>query len=376
MRELEGLRRKVDAVDRRILQALNERARLSQAIGRVKRDRNEEVYAPDRERKVLDRLGRSNRGPLSREALEAIYLEIMSYSKSVAKPLQIAYLGPEFTFTHEAAQKRFGASVRYVPCASIADVFTEVDRKRCDYGVVPVENSTEGAVTYTLDMFIQSDLKIFDEVYLRISHHLLSRSASIRTVKNVYSNPQAFAQCRNWLEAELPGAKLIPLSSTAEAARRLMGYAARGGFKEAAEFVGKVSKNPKEDACIAGFLAAKKYGLKILAPSIEDQANNTTRFIVISRTGAKPTRSDRTSIVFELKDRVGALHDSLVPFKRAGINLTKIESRPSKKRVWSYYFFVDFDGHVRSGRVRRALARLDARCSFLKVLGSYPKAGA
>jgi chorismate mutase/prephenate dehydratase len=360
MRELVGLRREVDAVDARILGLLNRRARLSQEIGRVKRDRNQEVYAPEREREVLERLGRSNRGPLSREALEAIYLEIMSYSKSVAKSLRIAYLGPEFTFTHEAAQKRFGASVSYAPCASIADVFTEVERKRCDYGVVPVENSTEGAVTYTLDMFIQSDLKIFDEMYLRVSHHVLSRSKSIDTIRNVYSNPQALAQCRNWLEANLAGRHLLQARSTAEAAH----------------FVGKGSKNPKADACIASLLAAKKYGLNVLARSIEDHANNTTRFIVISRTGAKPTRSDRTSIVFELKDRVGALHDSLVPFKRAGINLTKIESRPSKKRVWSYYFFVDFDGHVRSPRVRRALARLDHRCSFLKVLGSYPKAGA
>lgn len=373
MKDLKLLRNKMDQVDDRLLTLLSKRAEYSKRIGQLKRDRKQSIYAPEREREVLDRLAKRNKGPLPKEALYTIYREIMSCSKSLARPLLIAYLGPEFTFTHEAAGKKFGASVTYVPCATVADVFTEVERERCDYGVVPVENSTEGAVTYTLDMFMQSDLKIFDEIYLRISHHLLSRSRSIETVKNVYSNPQAFAQCRLWLEANLPTGRPIGMASTAAAARYL-GYRQRSGVKEAAEFVGKKSKNPKEDACIASLLAAREYNLPVLARSIEDDPNNTTRFIVISRTEARPTRSDRTSIVFELKDRVGALHDSLVPFKKAGINLTKIESRPSKKRVWSYYFFVDFEGHVRSPRVRRALKELDQGCAFLKVLGSYPKA--
>lgn len=355
MADLKSLRKKVDRLDLEILSLLNERAGCSKEIGKIKRAGNQSVYSPDREREVLERLARLNRGPISKEAISSIYKEIMSYSKAIAKPLRIAYLGPEFTFTHEAAQKQFGGSVEYVPCASIADVFTEVGRERSDYGVVPVENSTEGAVTYTLDMFIQSDLKMFDEVYLRISHHLLSKSNSVKSVKAIYSNPQAFAQCRSWLEANVPGASHNPLSSTAEAAR-------------------KMSSLSKGSACIASLLAAKQYGLNVLARSIEDNSNNTTRFIVMSRTEAQATKNDRTSVVFELKDRVGALHDMLVPFKKARINLTKIESRPSKKRAWSYFFFVDFEGHRQDPRVRRVLKALERKCVFFKVLGSYPKA--
>ena len=369
MRELDALRGGIDRLDEKILGLLNHRAELTRRIGRLKTDRRQAIYSPDRVRKVLERLARLNRGPLSQRALQAVYREIMSDSKSAAKPLRIAYLGPEFTFTHEAAQKVFGGSVHYVPCTSISDVFTEVERERCDYGVVPVENSTEGAVTYTLDMFIPSDLKIYDEIYLKISHHLLSRSASAKSVKNVYSNPQAFAQCRNWLEANLPGVHLHAMTSTAEAAKRFVGYRLRGGFKEGAQ-----SARSKSDACIASLLAAKEYDLNVLARSIEDNPNNATRFIVISRTEAKPTRHDRTSVVFELKDRVGALHDILVPFRKARINLTKIESRPSKKKAWSYYFFVDFEGHRQENRVQKALKALEQKCVLFKVLGSYPKA--
>ena len=360
MKDLNALRKKVDSVDGRILTLLNERTALSKAIGDVKRGSNQSIYSPEREREVLKRLAGRNAGPISNEALCAVYREIMSSSKKAEKPLQVAYLGPQFTYTYEAAQKIFGASTGYFPCAAIADVFTEVERGRCDYGVIPVENSTEGAVTYTLDMFIQSDLKIFNEMYLRISHHLLSKASSLKAIKNVYSNPQAFGQCRQWLEANLPNASLLPRSSTAEAA----------------DFVGRTSRNHRQDACIASVLAAKEYKLNVLAKSIEDSANNTTRFIVVSRSEARPTRKDRTSIVFELKDRVGALHDMLVPFKKARINMTKIESRPSKKKVWSYYFFVDFEGHKEDPRVKQVLKALERKCVFFKVMGSYPKAEA
>jgi len=353
---LEGLRRKIDQLDDRVLGMLNERAVLSREIGRLKRDGNESIYSPDREKQVIDRLSKKNIGPLSKEAVWAIYKEIMSYSKNQMKPLRIAYLGPEFTYTHEASQKMFGKAVEYIPCASINDVFTEIERERCDYGVVPVENSTEGAVTYTLDMFIQSDLKIFDEVRLRISHHLLSKASSLKTIKTIHSNPQAFAQCRIWLEANLPGAKHVWRASTADGAEHV-----------------RRSKGVSE-ACIASVIASKQYGLNAIAGSIEDIASNTTRFIVISRNEAKPTKKDRTSIVFELKDRVGALHDMLMPFRKSRINLTKIESRPSKKKAWSYYFFVDFDGHRQDPRVRKVLNNIEARCVFFKVLGSYPKA--
>ena len=354
------MRAQVDAIDGKIIELLNERARASQKIGKLKREVGEGVYAPHREKEVLDRLKSTNRGPLTASAIEAIYREIMSSSIRLEKPVRIAYLGPEYTFTHQAAQKKFGSSVNYFSCSNISDVFAEVERGRSDYGVVPVENSTEGAVNYTLDMFIESNLKICAELYLPIGHHLLSNASSMKSINQVYSNPQAFAQCRLWLESNLPGAKLVSTSSTADAAK----------------YVSDHPKFSNETACVASLLAAKAYKLKVLAPSVEDNANNTTRFIVISRTEARPTNHDRTSIVFAIKDRVGALHDMLVPFRREKINLTKIESRPSKKKAWNYFFFVDFEGHHEEPAIRRALSELEGLCTFLKVLGSYPRAEA
>jgi chorismate mutase/prephenate dehydratase len=359
-RDVERVRRDIDTIDARLLSLLNRRALASQEIGRIKKREGRGIYSPEREKQVLDRLKAMNRGPLTPAAIDAIYREVMSSSISLEKPVQIAYLGPAFTFTHQAAQKKFGASVDYLSCDDIAGVFQMVENGKCDYGVVPVENSTEGAVSYTLDMFIRSDLKICAEVYLPITHHLLSRAKSLGAIRSVYSHPNAFGQCRLWLQKHMPGVNTIPTPSTTDAARA----------------VGRATKGAAHDAAIASPLAAKAYGLKVLARSIEDNAFNTTRFIVISRTEAKPTRSDRTSIVFEVKDKVGALHDILVPFKRARVNLTKIESRPSKKRVWSYYFFVDFEGHHGEPRVARALRQLRRHCSFLKVLGSHPKADA
>ncbi|MBI4432487.1 MAG: prephenate dehydratase [Candidatus Omnitrophica bacterium] len=357
---VEQLRKDIDSLDLKILALLNSRALACQKIGQIKAKEGQGVYAADREKEVLDRLKAANKGPITPQAIEAIYREIMSGSIHLEKPVSIAYLGPAFTYTHQAAQKKFGASVDYFPCTNISDVFAEVERGRCDYGVVPVENSTEGAINYTLDMFIDSGLKICAELYLSISHHLLSNASSIKKINQVYSNPQAFAQCRLWLESNLPGARLMPTTSTADAAR----------------YVAEHTQFKNETACIASILAAKEYRLNVLAKSIEDSANNTTRFIVISRAESKPTQNDRTSIVFEVKDRVGALHDILVPFQEARINLTKIESRPSKKKAWSYYFFVDFEGHNQEPRIQKALDVLQASCTFLKVLGSYPRADA
>lgn len=351
-------RKKIDSIDENILKLLNERAKESQKIGKIKRKEGQGIYAPHREKEVLDRLKAINGGPLSGAALEAIYREVMSSSISLEKPVRIAYLGPEFTFTHQAAQKKFGASVNYFPCSNISDVFAEVERGRSDYGVVPVENSTEGAVNYTLDMFIDSSLKICAELYLQINHYLLSNAASLKTINQIYSIPQALAQCRLWLESNLPGARQMSSASTADAAR----------------YVAEHPQFKNEIACVASLLAAKEYKLKILAPSIEDAANNTTRFIVIARTEAQPTGNDRTSTVFAVKDRVGALHDILVPFQKAKINLTKIESRPSKKKAWNYYFFVDLEGHAQEPRIAKALAELEKQCTFFKTLGSYPKA--
>ncbi len=355
---VDNVRKKIDALDTKILELLNERARSSQTIGKIKRQKGQGIYAPHREKEVLERLKALNKGPLTPAAIDAIYREVMSSSISLEKPVRIAYLGPEFTFTHQAAQKKFGASVEYFSCTNISDVFAEVEKGRSDYGVVPVENSTEGAVNYTLDMFIESPLKICAELYLPISQHLISNAASLKSVNQVYSKPEALAQCRLWLEANLPKAKLMPTSSTTAAAK----------------FVAEHPQFKNEIACVASILAAKAYDLKVLAPEIEDGPNNTTRFIVIARSDALPTGKDRTSLVFSVKDRVGALHDILVPFQTAKINLTKIESRPSKKKAWNYFFFVDFEGHAREARAEKAIKELDKHCSFLKVLGSYPKA--
>jgi len=355
---VDKFRQLIDAIDNKILELLNERASTSKRIGKIKVKEGQAIYAPHREKEVLDHLKSTNKGPLTASAIEAIYREIMSSSISLEKAVRIAFLGPRFTYTHQAAQKKFGASVDYFPCSNISDVFAEVERGRSDYGVVPVENSTEGAVNYTLDMFIESGLKICAELYLPISHHLISNAASLKTINQVYSNPQAFAQCRLWLESNIPSARLMPTSSTADAAR----------------YVADNPRFAKEIACIASHLAAKEYKLNVLANSIEDSANNTTRFIVISRSEAKSSGKDRTSIVFAIKDRVGALHDILVPFQKGKINLTKIESRPSKKKAWSYFFFVDFEGHHSEPRIQKALEMLEKSCTFLKVLGSYPKA--
>lgn len=355
--DVNSLRREIDRIDSDVLGLLNRRAKASQKIGRIKVRRGQGIYSAEREREVLERLKALNRGPLTPEAIEAIYREVMSSSISLEKKVRIAYLGPEFTYTHQAALKKFGSSVGYLPCSNISDVFAEVERGRSDYGVVPVENSTEGAVNYTLDMFIESPLKICAELYLPISHHLISNARSIGTINQIYSKPEALAQCRLWLESNLPGAKLLPASSTSAAAQY-------------------VAENPKfrdQIACVASVQAAKAHGLKVLARDIEDAAHNTTRFIIVSRDEANPTGKDRTSIVYLVKDRVGALHDSLVPFQRAGINLTKIESRPYKRKAWSYYFFVDFEGHHRQPHIERTLKSLERDCSFLKVLGSYPK---
>lgn len=355
---LEKVRKKIDGIDSKILALLNDRARASQEIGRLKmKDGKQGIYAPHREKQVLDRLKALSKGPVTPEAIDAIYREIMSFSISLEKKVKIAYLGPAVTYTHQAAMKKFGSSVDYEPCTTITDVFTEVEQGRADYGVVPVENSTEGAVNHTLDMFIESGLKIYGEIFLAVHHCLLSNGAAAKDITQVYSKDQAFGQCRSWIESHLHGVDLVPTSSTAEAAQFVANDTNEAGI-----------------ACIASRIAADVYGLKVLAASIEDNPNNTTRFLIISKGEAKPTTSDKTSIVFEIKDRAGALHDVLVPFKKAKVNLTKIESRPSKKKAWSYFFFVDFEGHHDAARVKKAMEALEKHCTFFKILGSYPKA--
>jgi chorismate mutase/prephenate dehydratase len=350
--KIRKLRRKIDLIDGDILGLLNERAKVTLQIGTLKSRKAKPSFSPYREAQVYQRLLGANKGPLNNGTIKAIYREIMSGSLALQNPPLIAYLGPEATFTHIAALNKFGASLDYLECNSIQDVFTEIERGRADYGVVPIENSTEGAVNHTLDMFVDSELKICAEVYLPIEHNLLSRHKKLASVKKVYSHQQVFAQCRMWLEKNLPSAKLIACASTTQAAI--------------------LASSVKEAAAIASALAAERYKLNIPARSIEDSAHNITRFLIIGKQDVEPSGTDKTSIVFSMKDRAGALHDVLVPFKRKGINLTKIESRPSKKKAWKYYFFVDMQGHIKNKKIKQALEQLQRHCTFLKILGSYP----
>jgi len=331
---------------------LNKRADVILKIGKIKARKKESIYVPAREKDVYRKLISKNKGPIPNESVKAIFREVMSSALRLERPISIAYLGPEFTFTHIASMKKFGSSVSYTGCGTITEIFSEVEKSRADYGVVPIENSIEGAVNHTLDMFIDSDLKICSEIYLEIYHNLLSKESSKNKIKKIYSKAEVFGQCRLWLEANLPGAELVEVSSTAKAA--------------------EIASRQKNAACIASELAGKKYALKVLYRSIEDSAHNVTRFLVIGKKDAEPTKEDKTSVMFSIKDRAGALHDMLVPFKKNRINLTKIESRPSKVRAWEYYFFVDLEGHYKEPRIAKALSELGRASSYMKVLGSYP----
>jgi chorismate mutase / prephenate dehydratase len=348
---LQALRKKIDAIDKNVIELLSQRALVTLDIAKIKRTQGISIYAPERERQVFEKISAINKGPLKSGGLNAIYREIMSSSLALEKPLTIAYLGPQASFTQLAALKRFGSQVEYAACESISEVFLEVERGSADYGVVPIENSVEGAVSHTLDMFVDSDLKICAQVILDVSHNLLAR-CSKEKIKRIYSNPQVFGQCRMWLQRNIPRAELVEVSSTTKAAH--------------------IASRQKNNACIASLLAAKVYGLSVLARDIEDSPHNVTRFFVIGKADIPLTHPAKTSILFSVKDRVGALHDMLMPFKQHKINLTKIESRPSKKKAWAYYFFVDFEGHKDNPRVQKALGTLECHCAFLKVLGSYP----
>lgn len=349
---LTKLRRKIDGIDSLIVRLLNQRAEISKSIGRVKHEKKIDIYAPDRESQVYQKAIKENQGPLSDDSIKAVYREIMSGTLALEGPLKVAYLGPPATFTHQASLCKFGTSVDYIDCSTITDVFREVENGRATYGVVPIENSIEGAVNHTLDMFTDSNLRICSEIYLEISHNLLSK-AGIKKINSIYSNPQVFGQCRGWIEKNIPRAELVEVTSTTKAA--------------------EIASSRKDSAAIGSILAAEVYKLKVIAKSIEDSAHNVTRFLIISRTLAtRPTRKDKTSIIFSIVDKVGALHDILIPFKRNKVNLTMIESRPSKVRAWDYYFFVDMQGHLRDDKVRKALYSLKKHCKYLKILGSYP----
>ena len=346
-------RKAIDRLDAQIVRLLNERTKHVLAIGEIKLKAGEEIYAPHREGAVLRRVNRLNRGPMTADQLRAIYREIMSSALALEKTLTIAYLGPEATFTHQAAILRFGASLRYASQKTIADVFTEVSKKRADYGVVPVENTTEGVVTHTLDMFVDSDLKIVAQIVLPVQHCLLCNGPRAQ-IKKLFTHPQSLAQCRGWVQTNLPRVEIIETSSNARSA----------------EFAAK----EKSAAAIAGALAAEKYNVEILEQDIQDNAANATRFLVLGRQCSPPTGSDRTSLMVSITDKVGALYSALAAFRRYRINMTKIESRPSKRKAWEYFFFIDCDGHMEDRRVAKAIALLGEHCNFVKVLGSYPNA--
>ncbi len=354
LHKLEGLRKKVDRIDQKILGELNERSRVVLAIGKIKQETHKEVYAPLREKTHLDELTRRNKGLFPSHALRAVFREIMSASRALQSPLKVAYFGPAGSFTNLAAIKQFGRSTELIPEGYISKVFQSVEQQQADYGVVPIENSTEGIVGATLDGFIDSPLNIAGEITLPVSHHLMGRGASVKSIRRIYSFPQATAQCRGWLEQNMANVPLMEAESTARAAER--------------------AGEDDEAAAIASEYAAEVYGLKILKRNIEDNPNNMTRFWVIGRKSPKHSGHDKTSVLFSVKDEVGILYRMLEPFYRNRINLSKIESRPLKKKAWEYIFFLDMDGHIQDKKIREAVRSLEKKCRFLKVLGSYPKA--
>ncbi|MGD0539298.1 MAG: prephenate dehydratase [Verrucomicrobiota bacterium] len=345
-------RQAIDKLDWQIVKLLNERMQHVIEIGRLKKASGQEIYAPHREQAVLKRVSRLNKGPLADEAVRAIFREVMSGALAAEKPMSIAYLGPEATYTHQAALERFGASLNYTALKTIDEVFTHVARRRADFGVVPIENSTEGVVTHTLDMFIDSGLQIVAQIVLPIQHCLVSRARRDR-IRRLYVHPQTLAQCRGWIQKHFANAEIIETSSNARSA--------------------ELAAKERNSGAIAGLLAAEKYGLPVLEHDVQDNAGNATRFLVLGRTCSPPTGRDRTSLMFCIADKVGALHSALAPFRRYQINMTKIESRPSKRKAWEYFFFVDCDGHLSDRKVARALAQLGEHCDFVKVLGSYPR---
>lgn len=351
---LSPLRQKIDEIDERLLTLLNDRARIVQEIGKIKKEQKADFYAPSREQAIYDRLAQLNPGPFPNEAVRSVFREIISASLSLEGPVKVAYLGPRATFTHLACMQRFGFSITDLPVNSIKEVFDEVERGRADFGVVPIENSTEGVVNHTLDLFVDSPLKIFGEILLEVSHHLLSKTGKMEDLRRIYSHSHAIAQCKNFLEANLPQVQITEVSSTARAA--------------------ELAQEDPSAGAIASELAAKLYHLIVIKKRIEDNIHNFTRFLVVSQKGHGRTGRDKTSVMFSIKDKVGALYEMLHPFSDQQINLTKIESRPSKKKAWEYIFYVDMAGHVEDEKIRMALEGLKNQAIFLKVLGSYPVA--
>ncbi len=353
-RELESLREEIDQIDSEIVKLLNLRVGKASEIGKIKRLSGIDPYDPAREEQVFEKISGYSDGPLRDVSLRTVYREIISASIALEKDMVIGYLGPEATYTHQAAVKNFGSGLEYLSLPDIPDVFSAVEGGHCDYGVVPIENSTEGAVNRSLDLLVDSGLTIIAQVFLRVRHCLFSQS-SVSEITEVRSKDQAIAQCSDWLRTHLPDARLVPVSSTAEAV--------------------KECRSVKGVAAIAGELAGSIYEVPMIHAGIQDRSDNVTRFLVVARQPL-PMRDGvnyRTSLVISLKDEVGALQNALRPFSERGINLCKIESRPSKRKSWDYFFFVDFLGHPEDVKVCDAMADLKHACAYSRLLGSYPE---
>ncbi len=350
---LEEQRKKIDELDLQLVRLLNERARVVVEIGKLKNKSEKPIYAPDREKQVLEKIINVNAGPLPDKCLIAIWRELMSGSFFLERPLRIGYLGPGGSFSHTAAMLKFGQSVEYEPLTDITSIFDEVSKGHCDLGLAPVENTMGGGVIETLDALIDSDVKVCAEVLMAIHHNLLA-NCPLEEIEVIYSKPEVFAQCRNWLSATFKDAQTVAVASTAKAAQM-------------------AAKEPKA-AAIGSRVAAEIYGLKVVYENIEDIANNVTRFLIISPEDAKRTGEDKTAILFSTAHKAGALADVLEVFKKYEINLTNIESRPSKKRQWEYYFFMDFLGHRTDKRIQDGLEESRQHCLQLSILGSFPRA--
>ena len=353
---LAGVRTEIDRIDGELLSLLNQRARCAQRVGEIKAEHGEagHIYRPEREAQVLRRLQDANAGPLPNENITFFFREVMSACLSLEEPLGIAFLGPLGTFSESAATKHFGHAARLLPLTSIDDVFREVESGHAHYAVVPVENSTEGAVGRTMDLLLSTPLKICGEVVLRIHQNLLSRETDFSQITKVYSHAQSLAQCHEWLNRMLPKAQRISVGSNAQAAQK------------AAEEVGV--------AAIAGEAAAARYDLPKLVANIEDEPNNTTRFLVLGKHDAGPSGRDKTSLIMSAPNRTGALHELLLPLSTAGVSMCRLESRPARNALWEYVFYVDIEGHRDDPAVKAALEKLAASAAYLKTLGSYPAA--
>jgi len=355
--DIEDCRRRIDELDREIVRLIDERAECALQVFQAKLQANQGVYAPDRERQVYERVTAASRGPLPPAALRAIYREIISACRGVERASTVAYWGPPASNTHVAARQHFGSQVEFLQTGSIAEVFTQVERGKADFGVIPVENSTEGVVAPSLDQFLQGDLQVCAEIYVPIHHNLLSNAPSLEQVRRVYTMFQATAQCRDWIGRHLGHVELVETTTTARGA--------------------ELAAQDPEAGAIANTAAAEHYGLNLLAEQIEDNPRNRTRFWVIGRFQPAPSGRDKTSVLFATAHRPGALVRALAPFAEHGVSLTFIESRPTKQTPWEYVFFIDVQGHLAEGPdspLGRAMARLDEQCLFTRVLGSYPEA--